>query len=558
MPMATSRQGEITPARSKAEVAVGHHVSSLRERSALVEGMTAAGVGEWDADLAAGSVALSTCLRRLLGLGEATSMSIEAFQAHCHPEDRERVARESNAALLDPGRGFFRNRFRIVRGDGGVIWIDARAAIIRDTLGRAERTVGVMFDVTDQVGREQALEDSKRRFEEALSDTAITLFQQDRELRYLWIHNLALGHKVADMLGRTDAELMDPELAARLETVKREVMDSGAAIRRELEAAGPGGLGRYDVHLEPLRGEMGAVIGITGAAVELGIRERPKSAAATRKSIAGRDLLLDSLAPQLRRQIAGDKSLMGGLAVLRLKLERFGPLAIDDIERLAALELRQRLVPARVPLLDDRSARNLPPSLIVSGWAVSYNLLAEGGRQVISFHLPGDLIGPDSGVVAVVDKTWATLTDCAVCEFDGAALSAIRQAESPLAEALRWSAARDEAIVQQHLISIGRRPALARVGHLLLELGERLQVVGLADEAGYRCPLRQEDIADALGLTTIHVNRMLRELRRRGLVTFRRGYVAFADRARLVELAEYNSSFLVPQRSDAGSRPAPL
>jgi hypothetical protein len=119
-----------------------------------------------------------------------------------------------------------------------------------------------------------------------------------------------------------------------------------------------------------------------------------------------------------------------------------------------------------------------------------------------------------------------------------------------------WSDAREEAIVQQHLISIGRRSAIARVAHLLLELGARLKLVGLADDDGYTCPLSQELLGDALGLTKIHVNRMLRELRELGCLTFRNGRVTFGDMARLIELAEYDAAYLDLQPRAGPAAPA--
>ena len=92
--------------------------------------------------------------------------------------------------------------------------------------------------------------------------------------------------------------------------------------------------------------------------------------------------------------------------------------------------------------------------------------------------------------------------------------------------------------------SIGRRSALVRTAHLLVELGLRLQLVGLGSDGGFACPLNQYHLADALGLTAIHVNRVLRQLRERGLVTFREGRVEFHDLTRLRELADYHSGYL--------------
>jgi CRP-like cAMP-binding protein len=113
-----------------------------------------------------------------------------------------------------------------------------------------------------------------------------------------------------------------------------------------------------------------------------------------------------------------------------------------------------------------------------------------------------------------------------------------------LAMAVLWAASRDEAMVVEHLVDIGRRDAAERTAHFLLELGARLSLVGMGNQSGYACPLTQYHLADALGLSAVHVNRVLRQLREGGMVTFRDGYVAFDNHARLSELAGFEPSYL--------------
>ncbi len=98
-----------------------------------------------------------------------------------------------------------------------------------------------------------------------------------------------------------------------------------------------------------------------------------------------------------------------------------------------------------------------------------------------------------------------------------------------LATAILWAASRDEAMVVEHLVGIGRRNAEARMAHFLLELGSRLALVGIGSKEGFDCPLTQYHLADTLGLSAVHVNRVLRQLRESGLVTFRDGRVTFHD-----------------------------
>lgn len=113
-----------------------------------------------------------------------------------------------------------------------------------------------------------------------------------------------------------------------------------------------------------------------------------------------------------------------------------------------------------------------------------------------------------------------------------------------LATAVLWAASRDEAMVVEHLVNVGRRSATVRMAHFLLELGSRLRLVGLVDHQGYACPLSQYLLADALGLTAVHVNRVLRQLREEGLVTFQRGRVTFDNYDGLADFAGFDRSYL--------------
>lgn len=122
-------------------------------------------------------------------------------------------------------------------------------------------------------------------------------------------------------------------------------------------------------------------------------------------------------------------------------------------------------------------------------------------------------------------------------------------AETPrLATAILWAVSRDEAMVVEHLVDLGRRDADARMAHLLLELGVRLSLVGMGSRQGYARPLTQYHLADALGLSAIHVNCVLRKLRENGLVTFRDGFVSLNDYDRLVALADFDPAYLDQSR----------
>jgi CRP-like cAMP-binding protein len=225
------------------------------------------------------------------------------------------------------------------------------------------------------------------------------------------------------------------------------------------------------------------------------------------------------------------------------KLNRFMALGRDELAALTALEARPRAVAAQTELVHERQAGQRA-FILQQGWACAYKLLPDGGRQVIDFRLPGDFMGLRSVLLRTSDHNFAAVTDIVVVEVSGQRMLAAFHALPRLGAAILWAASRDEAMVVEHLVGIGRRSALVRTAHLLIELGLRLQLVGMGDEAGFDCPLNQYLLADALGLTAIHLNRVLRQLRERGLLTFRDGRVTFHDLPRLRQLAGHHGGYL--------------
>jgi PAS domain-containing protein len=134
--------------------------------------------------------------------------------------------------------------------------------------------MGVMLDITDQKETELALEQTWRRFETALANTAVVVWQQDLSLRYTWINNARLGYKANAVIGHTDSELMGPELGRPVEAIKRRVIETGRSAHEEVVVQGEQGRATYDLYVEPLHDEHGVVVGITCAAIELSKGER--------------------------------------------------------------------------------------------------------------------------------------------------------------------------------------------------------------------------------------------------------------------------------------------
>lgn len=230
-------------------------------------------------------------------------------------------------------------------------------------------------------------------------------------------------------------------------------------------------------------------------------------------------------------------------SALALKLGRFAPLGREETAALAGLEARRRPIAAGTELVHEHRAGQRA-FILQEGWACCYKLLPDGGRQVIDVRVPGDFVGLRSVLLRTSDHSCAAVTDVVAAEVPARRMLDTFQEQPRLGAAILWAASRDEAMVVEHLVGVGRRSALARTAHFLLELGLRLRLVGLGSEAGFDCPLNQYLLADTLGLTAVHLNRVLRQLRERGLLTFREGRVAFHDVARLRDLAGHHGGYL--------------
>ena len=182
--------------------------------------------------------------------------------------------------------------------------------------------------------------------------------------------------------------------------------------------------------------------------------------------------------------------------------------------------------------------------ILQSGWACCYKHSREGGRQITSFPLPGDFMGLGSILLRCSHHSFAALSDIVVSSFSFSSMMVLFEKFPRIAAAILWAASRDEAMLIEHLVSVGRRSAVERVAHCLLELRQRLQLVGLASETEFQCPLTQYDLADALGLSPIHVNRVLRQLREQDLLTLKSHTAIFHNIAGLIRLSGYDNGYL--------------
>jgi CRP-like cAMP-binding protein len=228
---------------------------------------------------------------------------------------------------------------------------------------------------------------------------------------------------------------------------------------------------------------------------------------------------------------------------LTRKLSAFVALSETDLETLARFYQRRRRFKAGHPMIHEGQT-NASAFILARGWACSYKILPDGKRQIVDFQVPGDFLGLRSILFRTADHSVEALTPIEASEVLASdILNAFAHAPR-LATAVLWAASRDEAMVVEHLVNLGRRSADERLAHFLLELGARLKLVGMSDKTGFDCPLTQYHLGDAMGLSAVHVNRVLRHLRDKGLLTFQKGRVTFDDFARLSELAGFDPTYL--------------
>ncbi len=183
-------------------------------------------------------------------------------------------------------------------------------------------------------------------------------------------------------------------------------------------------------------------------------------------------------------------------------------------------------------------------TLLIDGLVARHKDLAAGQRQITELHVPGDFVDLHGYLLKRLEHHVSALTPARIALFPHSALTRITEREPHLGRLLWLSTLIDAAVQRERILSIGRRSALARIAHLMCELFVRLDVVGLTEGSSFRLPITQLDLADATGLTSVHVNRMLRQLRGDGLMTFRNAVVEIHDLPGLERVAEFDRSYL--------------
>jgi CRP-like cAMP-binding protein len=236
----------------------------------------------------------------------------------------------------------------------------------------------------------------------------------------------------------------------------------------------------------------------------------------------------------------------GSVSPLITKLETVARLADEDRAALATLCDEPRDMGARRNVIRE-GERPDHVHLMVEGWAARYKLLPDGARQITAFLIPGDICDLHVTILGEMDHSITTLTRAKVAYIPRSKMDVLA-ARPGLVRAFWWTTLVDEAVLRAWIVNVGRRDAFEAVGHLICELYVRMRNVGLVSDDRFDLPLTQEEIADALGLTPVHVNRVLQRLRAEDLISFRRGLLTIHDYSRLEKAAGFNPNYLHIER----------
>lgn len=225
------------------------------------------------------------------------------------------------------------------------------------------------------------------------------------------------------------------------------------------------------------------------------------------------------------------------------KLERFVPLSDADRAALESLSTPVEFASAHTDLVGEGDTPK-GVLLVLKGIAYRYKMRANGARQIVAYLVPGDMGDVDVALLDRMDHSIGTFSACKVVWIKPSALTDARSAHPAIADAMRISTLVDEATLREWLLNVGGRSSIERLAHLFSELLHRLQVVGLVTENSYALPIRQTELGDTTGMSNVHVNRVLMELRRRGLIELRGRSLTILNRRELERLAEFKANYL--------------
>jgi CRP-like cAMP-binding protein len=231
-------------------------------------------------------------------------------------------------------------------------------------------------------------------------------------------------------------------------------------------------------------------------------------------------------------------------------MEQFRPFSDKDKQLLNDLtSRRQRQYGPREDLIREGEHSD-DIHVVMTGLACRYKILEDGRRQIMAFLLPGDPCDSEIFITKEMDHSIATLAPSLVAFISGDEMKDLLLNRPSIALAFWWNTLQDEGVLRERIIDEGRRDAYSRIAFLVYEMLLRMRAVGILDDEKFEFPITQTDLADATGLTPVHVNRMLQRLRREGLIATEGRTWTVTDPAGLRRVANFNASHLHLDRAE--------
>jgi CRP-like cAMP-binding protein len=188
--------------------------------------------------------------------------------------------------------------------------------------------------------------------------------------------------------------------------------------------------------------------------------------------------------------------------------------------------------------------------LVLRGFAIRHKVVGDGGRQIVNIHVPGDMVDLQNSLLALADHNVQALTQAQVAFIPREAIIDLAFERPSVGKALWLETLIEGSISREWITNVGRRNAQQRVAHLLCEFAYRLDAVGLGPSCSYQLPMTQEQIADSVGLTPVHVNRTLKALDAAGLTIRSKRAITIRDLPQLAEAGDFRSTYLhIPERA---------
>ena len=230
--------------------------------------------------------------------------------------------------------------------------------------------------------------------------------------------------------------------------------------------------------------------------------------------------------------------------LLTRKLASRTVLSDEDQSAILALPYTARTYDAPAYLVREGEPPRRFCSFVISGYAYRQKLTAQGTRQIMAIHMPGDILDLQHLFLKQSDHNVQALTRLETADIDRESLRELALARPAIGEALWVDALVDASILREWVLNVGRRDARSRIAHLLCEFAVRMEAIGLDVANGYDLPMTQEQLGDATGLTSVHVNRTLKTLVADGLMHRQGRFLTFNDWQRLRSVADFNALYL--------------